>query len=75
MRHKSAAYLAQIAKDSAPTPRLREFSAAIAKVSRSYAPGLFYTYDVPRLPRPTTTAKVSSATSTGACSARPQKKA
>ena len=51
VRREFAAYLAQIAKDSAPTPRLHAFSAAIAKVSRSYAPGLFYTYDVPRLPR------------------------
>ena len=51
VRSEFAAYLAQIEKDSASTPRLREFSAAIAKVSRSYAPGLFYTYDVPRLPR------------------------
>jgi hypothetical protein len=51
VRREFEAYLAQIEKDSAPTPRLREFSAAIAKVSRSYAPGLFYTYDVPGLPR------------------------
>jgi len=51
VRREFEAYLAQIAKDSAPTPRLHAFSAAIAKVSRSYAPGLFYTYDVPRLPR------------------------
>ena len=45
------AYLTQIAKDSAATPRLHAFSAAIAKVSRSYAPGLFHTYDLPGLPR------------------------
>ena len=51
VRNEFEAYLAQIEKDSAPTPRLREFSAAIAKVSRSYAPGLFYTYDVAGLPR------------------------
>jgi len=51
VRREFEAYLAQIEKDSAPTPRLRAFSAAIAKVSRSYAPGLFYTYDVPGLPR------------------------
>ena len=51
VRSEFEAYLAQIERDSAPTPRLREFSAAIAKVSRSYAPGLFYTYDVPGLPR------------------------
>ena len=51
VRREFAAYLAQIEHDSAAAPRLREFSAAIAKVSRSYAPGLFYTYDVPGLPR------------------------
>jgi len=51
VRSEFEAYLAQIEQDSAPTPRLCEFSAAIAKVSRSYAPGLFYTYDVPGLPR------------------------
>jgi hypothetical protein len=51
VRSEFEAYLAQIEQDSAPTPRLREFSAAIAKVSHSYAPGLFYTYDVPGLPR------------------------
>jgi len=51
VRGEFAAHLAQIEKDSAGAPRLAEFSAAIAKVSRSYAPGLFYTYDVPGLPR------------------------
>ena len=75
VRSEFEAYLAQIEQDSAPTPRLREFSAAIAKVSRSYAPGLFYTYDVPGCRAPTTTAKVSSAISTAACFAPPVKKA
>jgi len=51
VRGEFEAYLAQIEQDRAGAPRLREFSAAIAKVSRSYAPGLFYTYDVPGLPR------------------------
>jgi hypothetical protein len=51
VRGEFEAYLAQIEKDSAGAPRLREFSAAIAKVSRSYAPGLFHTYDLPGLPR------------------------
>ncbi len=51
VRREFEAYLAQIEQESAPTPRLGEFSAAIVKVSRSYAPGLFYTYDVPGLPR------------------------
>jgi hypothetical protein len=51
VRSEFEAYLAQIAKDSAASPRLREFSVAIVKVSHSYAPGLFFTYDVPGLPR------------------------
>jgi len=51
VRGEFEAYLAQIEHDSAAAPRLHAFSAAIAKVSRSYAPGLFYTYDVPKLPR------------------------
>jgi len=51
VRSQFEAYLAQIARESSGTPRLHEFSAAIAKVSHSYAPGLFYTYDVPGLPR------------------------
>jgi len=33
------------------SPRLQEFSTGISKVSRSYAPGLFHTYDIPALPR------------------------
>jgi len=51
VRREFEAFLAQIAHASAGAPRLQEFSAAITKVSRSYAPGLFYTYDVPGLPR------------------------
>lgn len=51
VRRQFEAYLAQIARESTGTPRLHAFSAAIAKVSHSYAPGLFYTYDVPGLPR------------------------
>jgi hypothetical protein len=51
VRSAFEAYLTQIEKDSAATPRLHAFSAAIAKVSRSYAPGLFHTYDLPGLPR------------------------
>jgi hypothetical protein len=51
VRSQFEAFLAQIEHTSTDTPHLREFSAAIAKVSRSYAPGLFYTYDVPGLPR------------------------
>ncbi len=33
------------------SPRLQAFSAKIRKVSASYAPGLFHTYNVPGLPR------------------------
>jgi len=51
VRTEFEAFLAQIDHDSADVPRLRKFSAAIVKVSRSYAPGLFHTYDVHGLPR------------------------
>ena len=33
------------------SPRLQEFSAKISKVSQSYAPGLFHSYDILGLPR------------------------
>jgi hypothetical protein len=33
------------------SPRLQRFAASILKVSDSYAPGLFHSYDVPDLPR------------------------
>jgi len=33
------------------SPRLQQFSAKISKVSQSYAPGLFYSYDIPGFPR------------------------
>ena len=45
------AYLEHIVEDSQSAPRLLEFGAKIVKVSNSYAPGLFHTYDVPGLPR------------------------
>lgn len=45
------ACLTQIETQENSSPRLQEFSAKISKVSRSYAPGLFHTYDVPGLPR------------------------
>jgi hypothetical protein len=45
------AYLDQIIEESPSTPHLLEFGTQIVKVSQSYAPGLFYTYDVPGLPR------------------------
>jgi hypothetical protein len=46
------ACLAEIEQAAGATaPRWQAFAAHIAKVSRSYAPGLFHTYDVPGLPR------------------------
>jgi len=45
------AYLEQIVEESQATPQLLECGAKIVKVSRSYAPGLFHTYDVLGLPR------------------------
>ncbi len=44
-------YLGQINTASAASPRLQGFAEKIDKVSQSYAPGLFHTYDVPGLPR------------------------
>jgi len=43
--------LARIQTQEQASPRLQEFSAKIRKVSASYAPGLFHTYNVPGLPR------------------------
>jgi hypothetical protein len=42
-----------IKAESHATPRLQELADKILKVSTSYAPGLFYPYDVPDLPRTT----------------------
>ena len=43
--------LTDIETQGLSSPRLQEFAAKIRKVSFSYAPGLFHTYDVPDLPR------------------------
>jgi hypothetical protein len=43
--------LQQIEAESGGSVRLQEFSATIRKVSDSYAPGLFHTYDLADLPR------------------------
>jgi hypothetical protein len=43
--------LAHIQEQGQTSLRLQEFSSKISKVSASYAPGLFHTYDVPGLPR------------------------
>jgi hypothetical protein len=45
------ACLTQIETQANLSPRLLEFSTKISKVSRSYAPGLFHTYDTPAMPR------------------------
>ncbi|MEW5873101.1 MAG: transposase [Chloroflexota bacterium] len=45
------ACLTRIETQAQRSSRLQEFSAKIHKVSLSYAPGLFYTYDLPALPR------------------------
>ena len=44
-------FLDQIEAESHASSPLQEWAAKILKVSASYAPGLFYTYDVPGLPR------------------------
>jgi hypothetical protein len=43
--------LDQIGEEGGDCPRLQAFSAGIRKVSLSYDPGLFHSYDVPGLPR------------------------
>lgn len=45
------ACLTRIETQGKNSPRLQSFSAKICKVSKSYAPGLFHTYDIPGLPR------------------------
>jgi len=43
--------LTRIQTQSEQSSRLQQFSAKICKVSKSYAPGLFHSYDIPALPR------------------------
>jgi hypothetical protein len=45
------AVLDQIEAESLASPRLQAFAKKMLDVSHSYAPGLFFTYDVPSLPR------------------------
>jgi len=45
------AVLDQIEAESLASPHLQAFAKKILDVSHSYAPGLFFTYDVPGLPR------------------------
>lgn len=51
VRKEWQASLDRMEADAPPSPRLTEWSATIRRVSESYAPGLFYTYDIPGLPR------------------------
>jgi len=75
VRTEWQAQLQQIEAESGGSVRLQEFSVTIRKVSDSYAPGLFHTYDVADLPRtnnaPSTSlrARASSATCAAAYSA------
>lgn len=51
VRAEWEACLADLERERHATPRLQTLGAHITKVSQSYAPGLFHTYDVPGLPR------------------------
>lgn len=51
VRAEWSAYLTRLETQDHDSPRLHEFSAKICRVSLSYAPGLFHTYDIPGLPR------------------------
>lgn len=51
VRNDWLACLTQIETQGQNSPRLQQFSTKICKVSKSYAPGLFHTYDIPDLPR------------------------
>ncbi len=51
VRAEWEACLADLDRACQATPRLQSLGAQITKVSQSYAPGLFHTYDVPGLPR------------------------
>jgi hypothetical protein len=51
VRNDWLACLTHIQTQGQNSSRLQQFSAKICKVSKSYAPGLFHTYDIPDLPR------------------------
>lgn len=51
VRQAWQARLDQIEAEGLASPRLTAWSAEVLRVSQSYAPGLFYTYEVPGLPR------------------------
>lgn len=51
VRKEWRACLDRMEADAMASSRLTEWSATIRRVSESYAPGLFHTYDIPGLPR------------------------
>ena len=51
VREEWQACLDQMKQEAAADSRLAKWSAVIERVSESYAPGLFNTYDIPGLPR------------------------
>lgn len=51
VRAEWLACLTHIETQGQNSPRLQQFSAKICKVSKSYAPGLFHSYDIHGLPR------------------------
>ena len=51
VRKEWRACLDRMEADAMASSRLTEWSATIRRVSKSYAPGLFHTYDIPGLPR------------------------
>jgi hypothetical protein len=51
VKQELSAYLAEMKVQSQDNLRLQAFYQVIAKTTRSYAPGLFHSYDVPGLPR------------------------
>ena len=51
VRKEWRACLDRMEADATASPRLTEWSATIRRVSESYAPGLFHTYNIPGLPR------------------------
>ena len=51
VRHDLFAYLAKVQSGRFRDPMLRNSFRSILKTTRSYAPGLFHSYDIPNLPR------------------------
>jgi hypothetical protein len=82
VRQDLFAYLDDIQPTSQSNSRLRRFFRTLQRTTHSYAPGLFHCGACTErsevmcraCPAPTTTGKVTSATSTAVCSAPPDKK-